>query len=79
MKTNWYRADFEVTINGEKHYPDAEYYTAESDAQAIEIAQNLAKNGWDYADVVEHVNGELMSVVLVDADNEFVDIKTIWG
>ena len=79
MKTNWYRADFEATINGETHYPDAEYYTAESDEQAIEIGKNFAKEGWDYADVEEHVNGELISVALVDDENEFVDIKTIWG
>ena len=78
MKEKWYRADFEAEIDGEKHYPDAEYYTAKDDNEAIELGKKFAAEGWDYADVDEHVNGELLSVTLVDDENEFVEIKTIW-
>ena len=78
MTERWYRADFEAEIDGEKHYPDAEYYTAKDDNEAIELGKQLAADGWDYADVDHHVTGELVSVTLVDDDNEFVDIKTIW-
>ena len=77
-KKHWYRADFEAEINGEKHYPDSEYYEASNDDMAIEIAKELATQGWDYADVDHHVDGELVSVTLVDDENEFVEIKTIW-
>ena len=77
-KVKWYRADFEAEINGEKHYPDSEYYAANDDNEAIELGKWFAAEGWDYADVDEHVNGELLSVTLVDDENEFVEIKTIW-
>jgi hypothetical protein len=74
----WYRADFEAEIDGEKHYPDAEYFVAANDDDAIDYAKHLASQGWDYVDVDHHVEGELVSVTLVDSENEFVDIKTIW-
>ena len=78
MKDRWYRAEFEAEINGEKHYPDAEYFIATDDADAVKYAKQIAAQGWDYADVDHHVEGELVSVTLVDSENEFVDIKTIW-
>jgi hypothetical protein len=78
MKERWYRADFEAEINGEKHYPDAEYFTAKDDENAIKYAKYLASEGWDYVDVDNIVNCELLSVTLVDDENEFVDIKTIY-
>ena len=78
MKERWYRADFVADINGEEYYPDSEYYVATDDDDAIKYAQQLAKQGWEYADVDTHVNGELVSVTLVDDENEFVDVKTIW-
>ena len=78
MKERWYRADFEAEINGEKHYPDADYFVAKDDEDAIKYAKHLANQGWDYADVDHHVDGELVSVTLVDDENEFVDIKTIY-
>ena len=78
MEERWYRADFEADINGEKHYPDSEYFVAKCDEYAIAQAKQIGKDGWDYADVDHHVEGELVSVTLVDSENEFVDIKTIW-
>lgn len=78
MKEKWYRADFEAEINGEKHYPDAEYFVAKDDENAIKYAKQIAKDGWDYADVEHRVEGELVSVTLVDSENEWNDIKTIW-
>jgi hypothetical protein len=77
MKERWYRADFEAEINGEKHYPDAEYFVAKDDEAAIKYAKHLASEGWNYIDA-GHVDGELVSVTLVDDENEFVDIKTIY-
>ena len=77
MKERWYRADFEAEIDGEKHYPDAEYFVAMNDEAAIKHAKVLASEGWDYIDA-GHVDGELLSVTLVDSENEFVDIKTIY-
>ena len=77
MNKRWYRADFEAEIDGEKHYPDAEYFVAMNDEAAIKHAKVLASEGWDYIDA-GHVDGELLSVTLVDSENEFVDIKTIY-
>ena len=77
MKERWYRADFEAEIDGEKHYPDAEYFVAMNDEAAIKHAKVLASEGGDYIDA-GHVDGELLSVALVDSENEFVDIKTIY-
>ena len=77
MEERWYRADFEAEIDGEKHYPDAEYFVAMNDEAAIKHAKVLASEGWDYIDA-GHVDGELLSVTLVDSENEFVDIETIW-
>ena len=77
MKERWYRADFEAEINGEKYYPDSEYFVAKDDDAAIKYAKHLASEGWDYIDA-GHVDGELLSVTLVDSENEFVDIKTIY-
>ena len=68
----------QAEIDGEKHYPDAEYFVAMNDEAAIKHAKVLASQGWDYADVDHHVEGELVSVTLVDDENEFVDVKTIW-
>jgi hypothetical protein len=78
MKERWYRADFEAEIEGLKYNPDSEYFVATDDEDAINYAKHLANQGWDYADVYYHVEGELVSVTLVDSENEFVDIKTIW-
>lgn len=78
MEERWYRADFEAEIDGEKHYPDSEYFIAMDDEEAIKYAKELASQGWDYADVDYHVEGELMLVTLVDDENEFADVKTIW-
>jgi hypothetical protein len=49
-----------------------------NDEAAIKHAKVLASQGWVYADVDHHVDGELVSVTLVDDENEFVDVKTIW-
>ena len=78
MEERWYRADFEAEIDGEKHQPDSEYFIAMNDEEAIKYAKELASQGWDYADVDYHVEGDLMSVTLVDDENEFADVKTIW-
>ena len=78
MKERWYRAEFEAEIDGKVHYPDAEYFIAHDDDDAVKFATILASQGWDYADVDHHVEGELVSVTLVDDENEFSDIKTIW-
>ena len=78
MKERWYRADFDAEIDGLKYNPDSEYFVAKCDVYAIAYAKQIAKDGWDYADVDHHVEGELVSVTLVDSENEFVDIKTIW-
>ena len=78
MKERWYRADFDAEIDGLKYNPDSEYFVAKDDDAAIKYAKHLAKDGWDYADVDHHVEGELVSVTLVDSENEFVDIKTIY-
>ena len=78
MKEKWYRADFEAEINGETHYPDSEYFVATCDEDAVAYAKQIAKSGWEYADVDHHVEGELVSVTLVDSENEWNDIKTIW-
>lgn len=77
MEERWYRADFEAEINGEKHYPDSEYFVAKCDEHAISYAKQIAREGWDYADVDHHVEGKLVSVTLVDSENEWNDIKTI--
>jgi hypothetical protein len=78
MKERWYRADFEAEINGEKYYPDSEYFVANCNSIAIAYAKQIAKDGWDYADVDHHVEGKLVSVTLVDSENGWNDIKTIW-
>ena len=31
-----YRADYECIIEGEKHYPDSDYFSAENDKEALE-------------------------------------------
>ena len=77
MKERWYRSDFDDDINGEKHYHGSEYFVAKDDDAAIKYAKHLASEGWDYIDA-GHVDGDLLSVTLVDSENEFVDIKTIW-
>ena len=77
-KLFWYKADFETEINGETFQPDSEYFVAENDEIAVEYAKMVARQGWDYADVDGHVNGELVSVELVDEENDYVAIKTIW-
>jgi predicted dinucleotide-binding enzyme len=81
MKERWYRADFETEIEAEiegvKYNPDSEYFVAKDDEAAIKYAKHLANQGWDYIDA-GHVDGELVSVTLVDDENEFVDIKTIY-
>ncbi len=78
MKERWYRAEFEVEIYGEKRYPDPEYFVAKDDEAAIKYAKQIAEDGWDYADVGLPVEGELVSVTLVDSENEWKDIRTIW-
>ena len=77
-KERWYRADFESVIDGKPFYPDSEYYVAQDDADAVRYAEHLAAQGFDYVDVDHHVYVDLVSVTLVDSENEFVDIKTIW-
>jgi hypothetical protein len=44
----------------------------------VRYAEHLAAQGFDYADVDHHVDADLVSVTLVDYENEFSDIKTIW-
>ena len=78
MKERWYRAEFESVIDGKPFYPDAEYFVAKDDADAVKYAKQLAAQGFDYADVDHHVEAELTSVTLVDDEKEFADIKTIW-
>lgn len=62
-----YRADYECIIEGEKHYMDSDYFSAENDKEALEWAKYLASEGVDYADV-GHVDTELTSVAECDED-----------
>ena len=43
MTERWYRADFDIEINGETHYPDSEYFIADDDEAAINHAKHFFK------------------------------------
>ena len=70
MEERWYRADFEADINGEKHYPDSEYFVAKCDAYAIAYAKQIAKEfGFTYLDSGALYRG----VTLFAMENGFID------
>lgn len=71
----WYRADYDVVGIDDMH---DDYFVADSDEQAIEIAKEMATWGIWYADA-GHKELELVQVVLVDENTEcFDEIKTIY-
>lgn len=71
----WYRADYVVA--GTDNQRD-EYFVAESDGQAIEIAKKIESDGIWYSDA-GHKELDLVQVVLVDETTEcFKEIKTIY-
>lgn len=71
----WYRADYDVVGTDNMH---DDYFVADSDEQAIEIAKEIASDGIGYADA-GHKELELVQVVLVDENTEcFNEIKTIY-
>ena len=74
----WYRADFKAVIDGEDYYPDSEYFEADNDEEAIKVAKFLAECGVDYIDIEEQVDMELTYVCLVDENNEYEEIRTIF-
>ena len=78
MKERWYRANFDIEINGETHYPDFEYFIADDDEAAINHAKHFLKDLLDYDDVERHVKAELVSVTLIDNYNNWNDIKIIF-
>lgn len=41
----WYRADFSAQYNGNEISPDSDYFTADNDTQAVEIAKETAAAG----------------------------------
>jgi hypothetical protein len=71
----WYRADYDVVGMDDMH---DEYFVADSDEQAIEIAKEMASDGIWYADAgLKKL--ELVQVVLVDENTEYYnEIKTIY-
>lgn len=78
MKERWYRADFKAIIDGEEYYPDSDYYCAKNDDEAVKIGKRIAADGWDYEDVPEHVSGELITVTLLDDEDDFKEIRPVW-
>ena len=73
----WYYASYSAKDkNGEEVYPDGDYFQADGDEQAIEIAKDLASEGQDYSDI-GHVELELMSVCRVDPEKEWEEVETI--
>lgn len=70
-----YRADYECIIDGERYNPDSDYFSAENDEEAIEIAKSIAADGIDYADV-GHIDIELTYVAELDEDYE--ELRTIY-
>lgn len=71
----WYRADFDVVGTDNQH---DDYFPADSDEQAVEIAKELASYGIWYADA-GYKELELVQVVLVDENTEcFNEIETIY-
>ena len=74
----WYRADFVVEIDGKKYFPDSDYFMAKNDEEAIEHAKYVASLGWDYADVDRHVDGDVLTVYLLDEEKEFEAVEVIY-
>ena len=71
----WYRADYDVVGIDDIH---DEYFVADSDEQAIEIAKERASYGIGYADA-GYKELELVQVVLVDENTEcFNEIRVVW-
>lgn len=71
----WYRADYDVVGTDDMH---DDYFAADSDEQAIEIAKEIASDGIWFADA-GHKELDLVEVVLVDENTEcFNEIKTIY-
>ena len=74
----WYRADF--TAKGLFNDTDieSEYYTEESDTEAIDRGKDLAKHGADFVDI-GHVEIELTYIAEVDDTKEtFPEVRTIY-
>ena len=78
MTERWYRADFDIEINGDTHYPDSEYFIAADDEAAINHAKHFLKDALDYDDVESHVEAKLISITLIDNYNNWNDIKIIF-
>lgn len=71
----WYRADYVVVGTDNQH---DDYFVADSDEKAIEIAKEIASDGIWYADA-GYKELDLVQVVLVDENTEcFNEIKTIY-
>lgn len=71
----WYRADFDVVGIDDMH---DDYFVADSDEKAIEIAKEIASDGIWFADA-GHMELDLVQVVLVDETTEcYNEIKTIY-
>jgi len=80
MKTEekWYCSSYGViNANGNEIFPDCDYFTANDDESAIEIAKSKALAGVDYVDE-GHFELDLISVCRVDSDNDFIETETIW-
>ena len=65
----WYRADFTAKGLFASTDIDSEYYTAESDAEAIDRGKELASKGADFIDS-RHVEIELTYIAEVDDTHE---------
>lgn len=78
MEEKWYCASYSAfDDNGEELFPDPDYFKADSDEKAIEIAKEYEKMGKDYSDC-GHVELELLSVCKVDPNNDWEETETIW-
>ena len=74
----WYCSSYSATDkNGEELFPDCDYFSCDSDEEAIEHAKRLASLGTDYADE-GHVVLDLLSVCRGDPEREWEEVMTIW-
>lgn len=74
----WYCSSYGIIkTNGCEIYPDCDYFMADSDENAIELAKNRAKEGVDYTDE-GHFELDLISVCRVDPEREWDEVETIW-
>lgn len=74
----WYCADFTAKGLLDNTDINSEYYTAESDAEAIDHGKELASNGVDFVDI-GHVDIELTYIAEVDDTQEtWPEKKTVY-